>query len=81
MLTNKEVIDRLVEYLYCQERGALCRALANFMIDLQRVNNINHLPEDEKKNLLIRIRKNSETLQEFIENGSTKPLTIGPLND
>lgn len=81
MKTNAEVIDLLVEYFFCQDRGVLCHMLANFMIDIHRINNIKHLPDDEKKNLLIRIKKNSETLKEFIENGSTKPLTIGPLND
>lgn len=79
MKRNKEIIDSLVSYFIEQDKAILCRVLANMMIDINRIENIDQLPIDEKDRLLIRIRKNSQSLQKFIKQGANGPLTCGEL--
>ena len=79
MKTNKEVIDKLQEYFLTQDPKVVCRILANIMIDVRRIHWSHNLPEDELERLVERIKKNSEQLKDFIENGPRGNLTCGPL--
>jgi len=80
MKTNKEIIDSLVEYFLTQEPRIVCRALANMLIDNNRIYNYNELPKEEADSLKTRMKKNLEKLHYFIENGPNGNLTMGHLD-
>jgi hypothetical protein len=76
MTTNKEVIDKLMDYFLKQDPKIIVRALANFLLDFNRIENWDAIPPDEYIRLVERISLNSKSLREFIEkkehNGSLK---------
>lgn len=76
MKTNKEVVEKLVEYFLTQDQASVCRILANLMIDMHRINNISKLEEKEKASLFFRMDKNSKSLLDFVKNGPQGDLTV-----
>ncbi len=76
-ISNKEVIDKLVDYFVKQNPKIVARLLANYMIDLNRVCNLNSLSDSENELLLDRLQTNCLSLQKFIEEGPKGDLTYG----
>ncbi len=81
MKTNKEVINALTSYFLEQDKEILCRLLANYMIDMNRVFVFDALPKEEQECLHFRIQKNCEALHKFITDGPSGPLTMEKLNE
>jgi hypothetical protein len=79
MTTNKEVIEKLESYFLEQDHKAVCRLLANMMIDMHRMSHIKKLPVDELIGLLRRQEFNKIELEYFIKNGPRGPLTMETL--
>ena len=76
-MKNKEVIDSLTNYFLSQtDVATVCRALASCMIDYHRLANWAHITPEERDSLTLRIEMNSEELEKFVEEGSTKPLEL-----
>ena len=76
MTTNKEAIAKLQSYLVKQDPYVLSRALAAFMIDMNRIYYIRDLPDDEYDNLFDRVEKNVKELHAFLNDESDGPLVI-----
>lgn len=68
-MNNKEVIKKLVEYYRKQDIEVIYRILANCQIDFNRLDTIDHLPEEEKCMLLTRIKFNAVSLRKFVKEG------------
>lgn len=68
-MKNKEVVAKLIEYYMNKDKKTICRVLANFMIDFNRIQNIDSLPIDEFIRLSNRLDKNYKSLHEWIKNG------------
>ena len=82
MKTNKEIIDKLVEYYLKQDPRIVARLLANCQIDLNRWINMGNLDLDEKMSLVKRTRLNMEEMFRFLNEGSNvEQLTLGSLDD
>ncbi len=75
-ISNKEVIDRLIEYLLTQDPKIVARSLANAMIDFNRMYHLLDLPLNERNNLLNRIEKNSKEVRRFAEHGPDGDLKL-----
>jgi hypothetical protein len=69
MKTNKKLIEELIEYFNSQDTKVINRALANMMIDMHRIQNSEHLPENELCSLMLRMKHNNEQLEIFSKNG------------
>lgn len=69
MKTNKEVIDKLQDYFMKQDIKLVCRALAGTMIDINRIMNIEYLPQEEYLLLIARLMANNTQLMKFINDG------------
>ena len=69
MMDNKEVIDRLQEYLSKQDPAVVTRMCANLMLDMHRHHNIMYLDRKVRACLRERTRLNSKELERFIEKG------------
>ena len=65
-MENKEAVNKLIDYYRKQDVETIYRILANCQIDFNRIHNIKDLPEDEKINLLTRIKLNSCELIKFL---------------
>lgn len=57
MKTNKQVIDELQEYYLKQDPKVIARALANMMIDMNRIHYLELLSSYEKKALNLELNK------------------------
>jgi hypothetical protein len=80
-MKNKEAILKLTEYFLLQDRGLIARALANMMIDLNRLDKYESLPPKEAEVLAIRIEKNLDQLRDFLkEEGENKKMELIELN-
>lgn len=64
--TKKQVINDLVEYYLKQEPQFIARALANAMIDLNRLYAWNSLDEEEQASFIFRLEQNVLELRKFI---------------
>lgn len=76
MKTNKEVIDSLQEYYLNQDPKTVARALANMMIDIHRIVNINILTFHEKSILISRMHSNEAQLLKFIKEGPSEKFKL-----
>ncbi|MEK6884739.1 MAG: hypothetical protein AABY22_34220 [Nanoarchaeota archaeon] len=76
MKTNKEAVESLISYFLQQDHRAVCRLLANLMIDFRRIQNIEKLPIEERNHLIDRMSHNAQQLEEFIEKGPNGPLNL-----
>jgi dsDNA-binding SOS-regulon protein len=81
MTTNKEVVEKLINFFLSQDAKVVARILANNMIDFNRIAEIESLPEDERERLFTRIARNADALKCFVKNGPKDDLTYGELND
>jgi hypothetical protein len=79
--SNKEILDKLTDYLLTQDHKVVCRVLANHMLDQLRLHNLEILPADEADRLFKRIELNANSLRDFALNGPKGNLTCGPLPD
>lgn len=79
--TNKQIIQELIDYLMAQDKKVVCRVLANMMIDFNRIDTIDSLPDIEKSNLKIRIINNAQAVRDFAFNGPKGNLSCGQLDD
>ena len=70
-MDNKEVITNLKSYFLKQDHDVLAHALAAFMIDFNRIYYYNSMPEEERKNLGMRLKANVDQLQEFMKSDFT----------
>lgn len=82
MITNKEVIDKLQQYYMSSDPAIVARALANAVIDMNRIYNIESIQEGEYECLLYRIEMNAKSVQKFVADGCVdpEPLCLNILN-
>jgi hypothetical protein len=69
LMDNKEVMDRLQEYYLTQDPKVVALCLASAMIDINRIYNLNDLPQAESESLRVRITLLVKELHKFIEKG------------
>ena len=75
-ISNKELINRLTDYFMEQDKEAICRSLANAMIDLHRVANADSMGVKEAECLLYRLAHNSKQLMSFAKNGPSGSFSV-----
>jgi len=69
-MTNKEAIEKLVKYFReHSDFETVSRALANHMIDNNRMLNFYKLPKEERDCLKLRMEKNGESFKKFFIDG------------
>lgn len=76
MKSNKEIIDKLVEYFMTQDKLSLSVIVANYMIDFNRIFYLHKLDESEKINLQFRIEMIVKQLDSFVKNGPQGDIKI-----
>lgn len=81
MKSNKQLIDELESYFCTQDIKIVSRALANCMIDLNRIYAIKYLKKDEIELLRLRLEHNSNELNKFSENGPQGDLKMTDLGN
>lgn len=74
MITNKDVVQKLVDYFLTQNPEDVARLLANNLIDFNRIFHSKDLQEEEYNSLVKRIKINLDTLNDFVKNGAKGPL-------
>ena len=79
MMSNKDLLDKLTEYLLTQDVKVICRALANAMLDQHRIHNLIRLDPGTKIHLFKRIKLNAESLDDFYKNGPKGNFSCGPV--
>ncbi len=80
-ISNKEVIDKLVDYFVKQNPKIVAKLLANYMVDTHRIFYHHLLPIEELEFLRQRCLKNSESLEKFIKYGPQGDLTCDTLSE
>lgn len=76
-MNNKDLIDKLQDYLLTQSPQDVARIAANAMIDLGRFWDINDLDENEKNCFLERMAHNVNQLKKFAQDlGYDQPLKL-----
>ncbi len=73
-MTNKELIDKLQAYFLKQDPKVVTRILANMYIDINRVFNVEQLPDQELISLQSRMELNHNELQKFALDENPEPL-------
>lgn len=68
-MKNKELLDKLTEYLKEQDIETVCRVTANLMLDCHRFLILDSLEDDEVRCLHERLVLNSKELITFAKNG------------
>lgn len=77
MITKKELIDKLQKYfLEVNDIEVVTRLLANMMIDMSRVYDLDTLSLEESTCLLFRIQHNHEQLMRFAQDDNPTPLKL-----
>lgn len=75
-MENKEAVQKLITYYRKQDIEVIYYLLANAQVDFNRIDNINDLSDDEKINLMTRIKLNSSELRNFLrKENNNEPLT------
>lgn len=81
MKTNKELVEKLIEYYLTQDPKEVAKALAYYQIDFNRIYHSEDLPESELHSLAFRIKANVDQLIEFVaKNGKVKNMTFNIVN-
>lgn len=76
-MQNKEVIEKLTDYLLTQtDYAAVCRALANCMLDFNRLANWKDITPEERDSLTLRIEMNSDEFERFAKEGPIRPFEV-----
>lgn len=81
MKTIKEVREELTEYLLTQNVETVCKLCAYTMMDLHKLNYIDHLSLEEQEDLNLRVKFNSKQLIDFAKNGPHGDLKLSKLKD
>lgn len=80
-MTNKELIEKLVEYFLTQDSKVVARILANQMIDMRRLILLDRLPKEEAASVIKRSLLNMKELERFSRQGPKGDITVGSLNN
>lgn len=81
MKTIKQVREELTKYLLTQDTETVCKLAAYVMMDLHKLNYMDHLSLEEQEDLNYRVKFNSKQLMDFAKNGPKGELKLGKLKD
>lgn len=76
MKSNKEVIEKLVEYYLKQDPERVARLCANFAVDLNRFLYIDYLDKDERDEFLLRMTYNVSNIHNLVREDDEQEIDL-----